>query len=63
MNSYRVRVQVVIWYELVVSARSRSDVIANAERLNPAHIQAEGKPVEAETGLADPESVRPIDVV
>ena len=36
-------------------------VIASAENLQPAHIQSAGEPVEAETGLADPESVRAIE--
>ena len=63
MNSYSVRVQVVIWYEVVVQARSRNDAIAHAEGLQPAHIQSAGAPVEAETGLADPESVRPVEAL
>ncbi len=61
MNNYRVRVQVVVWYEIIVQARSRNDAIANAEGLQPADIQAAGEPVETETGLADPESVRAIE--
>jgi hypothetical protein len=61
MNNYRVRVQVVIWYEVAVQARSRNDAIAHAEGLPPAHIQSTGEPVETETGLADPESVNLIE--
>jgi hypothetical protein len=61
MNNFRVRVQVVIWYEVVVEARSRNDAIALAEGLQPTHIQSAGEPLEAETGLADPESVRLIE--
>jgi hypothetical protein len=60
MNSYSVRVQVVVWYEVIVKARSPDDVIACAEGLKPTHIQSAGKPVQAETGLADPDSVKPI---
>jgi hypothetical protein len=60
MNSYSVRVQVVIWYEVVVQARSPDDVIAHAESLKPTHIQSAGKQVQAETGLADPDTVKPI---
>jgi hypothetical protein len=60
MNSYSVRVQVVVWYEVVVQARSRDDAIMNAEGLQPTFIQSSGVQVEAETGLADPDSVTPI---
>lgn len=58
MNNYSVRIQVILWYEVVVQARSRDDAVARAESLDPAHIQASGESLEAETGLADPESVR-----
>ncbi len=61
MNSYSVRVQVVLWYEVKVQARNRNDAISHAENLSPAHIQSAGEPVESETGLADPESVRLIE--
>jgi hypothetical protein len=61
MNNYRVRVQVVTWYEVAVHARSRNDAVAYAEDLQPAQIQSAGDPVEAQTGLADPESVRLIE--
>ena len=61
MNSYSVRVQVVLWYEVKVQARNRNDAISHAENLPPAHIQSAGEPVEAETGLADPESVTLIE--
>ena len=57
MNNYRVRVQVISWYEITVQARSHEDAITNAEGLKPAHIQATGVAVEAQTGLADPVSV------
>jgi hypothetical protein len=63
MNNYSVRVQVVLWYEVVVQARSRNDAVAHAEGLKPAHIQASGESLEAETGLADPESVRLVEVI
>ncbi len=63
MNSYSVRVQVVVWYEVVVQARSSDDAIANAESMKPGYIQSSGSQVEADTGLADPESVKPQDEV
>jgi len=62
MNTYSVRVQVVVWYEIVVQARSHNDVVAHAEGMKPIHIQSAGTPVQAETGLADPESVKPVEV-
>ena len=61
MNSYNVRVQVVLWYEVKVQARNRNDAISHAENLSPVDIQSAGEPVEAETGLADPESVTLIE--
>ena len=61
MNNYNVRVQVVVWYQVVVPARNRNDAIAHAEGLAPEHIQSAGEVVEATTGLADPESVRVIE--
>lgn len=61
MNSYSVRVQVVLWYEVKVQARNRNEAIAHAEGLPPAQIQSTGEPVVAETGLADPESVTLIE--
>jgi hypothetical protein len=60
MNNYSVRVQVVVWYEVAVKARTRDDAITNAEGLQPDYIQSVGIAVEAETGLADPESVHAI---
>jgi hypothetical protein len=61
MGRYRVRVQLVQWYEVIVSARSPEDAITKAESLTPARIQARGKRVEAETGLADPDSLEQIN--
>jgi hypothetical protein len=61
MHNYRVRVQIVTWYEVVVQARSPNDAIAHAEGLQAAHIQSTGEPVEAQTGLADPESVELVE--
>jgi len=61
MNSYSVRVQVVVWYQVVVQARNRNDAILHAEGLQPAHIQSAGEAVQSETGLADPESVTQIE--
>jgi hypothetical protein len=61
MDNYSVRVQVVVWYEVAVKARTRNDAISKAEGLQPDYIQSVGIAVEAETGLADPESVRMIE--
>jgi hypothetical protein len=63
MNSYRIRVQVVTWYELIVQGNSRDEAIAIAEGLGPMLIQSTGTLVETETGLADPASVHQIDPV
>jgi len=53
-------VQVVVWYEGAVKARSRDHAIANAEGVQSEYIQSVGVAVAGETGLADPESVRVI---
>jgi hypothetical protein len=58
---YRLRVQLISWYELIVPADSAEDAVPNAEALSPRQIAARGKRVETETGLADPASVELID--
>jgi hypothetical protein len=61
MSRYVVRVQLVKWFEIVVNARSPEEALVRAETLKPARICARGKPVHAETGLADPESPRLVE--
>ena len=57
MAQYRIRVQIVTWYELPVQARSREDAIARVEAMRPHQITARGRATTVETGLADPDSV------
>lgn len=61
MSRYVVRVQLVKWFEIVVNAQSPTEALGRAETLRPARICARGKEVHAETGLADPESLRLLD--
>jgi len=61
MSRYRVRIQLVKWYEIVVNAPSPEDAIAKAEGMRPLQIQKRGKSVAAETGLADPDSAELIE--
>ena len=61
MSRYSVRVQLITWYEVAVIAPSPIDAQARAETLGPAAIQARGKLVRQETGLADPFSLKLID--
>jgi hypothetical protein len=61
VKNYSVRVQVVVWYEVLVQAPTRNDAIANVEALRPDYIQSTGAARETETGLADPESVRLVE--
>ena len=61
MNRYVVRVQLIKWFEVVVSAQSPREALARAEALTPAQINARGKEVSADTGLADPKSPRLVD--
>jgi hypothetical protein len=57
MSYYRVRVQLLQWYEITVSADSPDEAIERAESLSPRSIQARGKHLRTETGLADSSSV------
>lgn len=61
MSRYLVRVQLVKWFEIAVNATSPDDAVARAESLRPAQIDARGKQVHAETGLADPEATKEIE--
>jgi len=63
MTQYRVKIQVVTWYELIVQAGSRDEAIAKAESTRPAQIEARGTRIDLETGLANPESVELIEPV
>jgi hypothetical protein len=59
MATYRVRVQLVSWYDIAVKAPSADDAVDRAEDLRPAELRARGERVREETGLADPKSVTP----
>jgi hypothetical protein len=61
MSRYSVRVQLVKWFEIVVNAPSPEDAVTRAEGLRPDQIKARGKPLSAETGLADPESTQEVE--
>jgi hypothetical protein len=61
MSRYVVRVQLVKWFEIVVNAESPKEALDRAETLKPARICERGKELYAETGLADPESLRLVD--
>lgn len=61
MARYRLRIQLIHWYELIVTADSPDDAVPNAEALSPKQIAGRGKQIEVETGLADPASVELID--
>lgn len=61
MSKYRVRIQLVKWYEVVVTALSPDDAIAKAEALPPRRIHTRGKRITAETGLADPDSTELVE--
>jgi hypothetical protein len=63
MSRYRVRVQLITWYEIVVIAPSSTDAHARAEMLRPAAIRMRGKRFREETGLADPFSPQLINDV
>jgi hypothetical protein len=56
MRQYAVRVQLVLWFEIVVEASSPEEAIAKAEHLR--QICTEGKQLRAETELADPDSAK-----
>lgn len=61
MSKYRVRVQLVKWYEIVVNAPSADDAVARAEALRPRQIHSRGKRITAETGLTDPDSAELVE--
>jgi hypothetical protein len=56
MSQHAVRVQLVLWFEIVVDASSPKEAIDKAENLRPHQICTKGKKLRAETGLADPDS-------
>jgi hypothetical protein len=47
---YRLRVQLIHWYELIVPADSSRDAVAKAEALSPRQITSRGKCVQTEPG-------------
>jgi hypothetical protein len=61
MARYRIRVQVIRWYELTVLADSPQEASNKVEAFSPRQIIARGKAVRTETGLADPASLEVID--
>ena len=61
MAQYRVKVQVVTWYEVIVPAGSNEEAISKAEALRPNQITSRGVRGKVETGLANPDSVETID--
>jgi hypothetical protein len=60
MVRYRIRVQLVRWYELIVLADSPEEASSKVEALSPRQIIARGRPIRTETGLADPASLEVI---
>jgi hypothetical protein len=52
MSRYRVRVQLLEWYEVAVDGGSFKDALAKAEELSPPAIRQRGKHLSTETGLA-----------
>jgi hypothetical protein len=61
MSQYLVRVQLITWYEIVIEAPSPEDAFAKAEVLPPERIRTQGKHIRTDTGLADPESAKPVE--
>jgi hypothetical protein len=61
MGRYRVRIQIIEWYEVAVSATSPGDAIDKAESMRPAQIRLIGKRWKRHTGLADFHSVEIVD--
>ena len=57
MNRYRVRVQLIEWYEVAVEGDSRKQAIAAAEELAPPTICQRAKRLSSKTGLADSASI------
>jgi hypothetical protein len=60
MARYRIRVQLIHWYELTVQADSPEEASSRVDALSPRQIMARGKVVRIETGLADPRSLEVI---
>ena len=61
MARYRIRVQLIRWYELIVLADSPEEALSKVEALSPRQIVARGKAHRTETGLADPASLEVIE--
>jgi hypothetical protein len=61
MARYRLRVQLVHWYELILPSASGEDAVVKAEALSPRQISARGRCVQVETGLADPASAEAVE--
>ena len=61
MARYRLRVQLIHWYEVIVSADSHREAATKAEALSPRRILARGKRVQIVTGLADEASAAVIE--
>ena len=61
MARYRIRVQLIRWYELIVLANSPEEASRKVEALSPRQIVARGKAVRTDTGLADPASLEIIE--
>ena len=61
MAHYRIRVQLIHWYEVIVQADSAEEASSKVEALSPRQIMARGKVVRTETGLADPASLEVIE--
>ena len=57
MSRYRLRVQLIEWYEVALDAGSLNQAIAEAEQLPPSAIRKRGKYLSTTTGLADSVSV------
>jgi hypothetical protein len=57
MAQYRVSVQVVTWYDIIVAADFPEQAITKAEALRPRQIIKRGTRKATETGLAKPDSV------
>jgi hypothetical protein len=60
MSRYRVRVQLIEWYEVTVEGASLKDALAAAEELSPPAIRQRGQPLSTATGLADSTSIATI---
>jgi hypothetical protein len=61
MARYRIRVQLIRWYELTMQADSPEETSSKVEALSPRQIMARGKVVRTETGLSDPASLELIE--